>query len=238
MGEQDMRQFFESYHAAAKSALGAAKSLEELMAITARALDELDELFAQGMIRMRASIACCAGCCYCCYLKVDVTPAEAFLLADRVKREPEEEERNAVLTRAEENRAKISPMSVNQHLGANLPCPFLKKGQCSVYSVRPAVCRIFHAQTVQTCKESFERPEEMELPDSQVLPIRLVLGAARLALEQGYEALGYDARSYDLNSALLEALRDTNCARRWQDKKPAFPRKALAKDHVERERGN
>jgi Fe-S-cluster containining protein len=230
---EEMRRFLEGRVAVAKSAIGAARNVEELKAVTARLLDELDGLFAEGMIRTRASIACSAGCCYCCCLKVDVFPAEAFLLADCVKRNCSEDVRNAVLVKAGQNRAKIAPMNVEQHLGANLPCPLLCNGRCSAYLARPSTCRVFHAQTVQTCKTSFEHPEDMHSPDSQIRPIQLVLGAARMAVAQGYEAFSYDARSYDLNSALLEALRDGKCERRWRDKKRAFPRDALAKDHIE-----
>jgi Fe-S-cluster containining protein len=233
-----MQQFFERSYAAVKSVISAAKSAEELKAVTAHALVELDDIFAQRMIRLRASIACCAGCCYCCYLKVDVLPAEAFLLADYVLNNCTEDEKSVVLMRAEANRVKISPLSCDQHMGANLPCPLLKDERCLAYSARPSLCRMFHAQTVQTCKESFEQPEDLDSPDSQVTEIRVVLMVAREALAKAYKDCGYDARPYDLNSSLLEALRDTNSEKRWRDKKAAFPRTALAKDYVERRGGH
>jgi hypothetical protein len=97
---EEMRRFLEGRVAVAKSAVGSARNVEELKAVTARMLDELAGLFAEGMIRTRASIACSAGCSYCCCLKVDVFPAEAFLLADYVKRNCSEEVRNAVLVKA------------------------------------------------------------------------------------------------------------------------------------------
>lgn len=234
---QDRFEFLGSYHAAARSAVRAAKSAGELKAVTASALRDLDQRIAEGVIRLRTSIACCPGCCYCCYLKVDVTPSEAFLLADHVRKNFAEDEINAVLAMADENRRRIFPMSLNQHLAANLPCPFLRVRECSVYPVRPARCRMFHAQTVRTCQASFEQPEKLDIPDSQVRQLCTVLELAHFALDQAYELEGYDTRSYDLNAAVLEALRDPRCERRWRNKKRAFARTALAKDHVEDETG-
>jgi Fe-S-cluster containining protein len=227
------REFFERQESRAKAAIGAAKNVADLKAITAQWLVELDEIFAEVMIRTRSSIACQRGCFYCCYLKVDVTPAEAFILADFVKESLRKEETDRVLGLAAENQAKISQMNFKQHLGSNLPCPFLKNGQCVAYSVRPSMCRMFHAQTVQTCKESFEKPDDLDAPDSQVAEIRVLLGMARAALDKGHKALGFDRRPYDLNSGLLEAVEDSDCEVRWWNKKGAFSWTALAKDFAE-----
>lgn len=220
----------------ASTAIAAARSVEELKAVTASAHQENDRLFDEGMIHTRAAIACQAGCCYCCYLKVDAQPAEVFLVADYIRKHFSKEERQEVLAKADENRRKIEPLTAAQHMGANIPCALLREGRCSVYSARPGLCRAFHAQRVQTCKDSFEQPHRLDLPHSQIPQIQMALSLARNGVEQAYADAGYDSRPYDLNSALHEALSKEQPESRWRDKKSAFAHTALAKDYAGRTR--
>lgn len=71
--------------------------------------------------------ACKSGCSHCCHIPVAIPKLEARALA------------------------KASGRALNEHPhdrdveieGYNYPCPFLVDNQCSVYEVRPAICRTY-----------------------------------------------------------------------------------------------
>jgi Fe-S-cluster containining protein len=231
--ESRLNPFFQGTFTTTHAALKAARSRDDLHSVTTGAHGEIDRIFDEGMIHTRSAIACCAGCSYCCYLKVDARPAEVFAIVQHIRKHFSEAEKTEVLAAAGENRKKIGPMTASQHMGANLRCALLRDGRCSVYPVRPGLCRAFHAQRVQTCKDSFEQPERMDLPHSQVPQIQRALTMAHQGIEKAFADSGYDSRPYELNSALYEALTSEKCEKRWTDKKAAFSRSALAKDYAE-----
>jgi len=228
-----MNSFFESFYSNATAALKRVKDARDLKAVQAKANEEIDRVFSSVLARSGSAIACREGCSFCCYLKVDIHAGEAFLIADYIRAHFSESARHFVEEKARENWVKIEPMTLNEHFSVNLPCPLLKDGRCSVYSVRPAACRMFHAQTIQTCQESFEQPHDLTAPDSPVPAVRIACGSAHLGVTKAFEDAGYDANAYDLNPAILEALGNSHSERRWRDKKGAFPRNMRAKEPSE-----
>ena len=228
-----MNPYVESFYSNATAALKNAKDARGLKAVQSKANSEIDRVFSSALERSGKSIACKEGCSFCCYLKVDIQPGEAFLIADYIRAHFSAEERKVVEEKARENWKKIEPMALKEHFSVNLPCPLLKDGRCSAYSVRPATCRMFHARTIQTCKDSFERPDDLAAPDSPVGAVRLATASAHMGVTKAFEDAGYDSNAYDLNPAILEALGNSHSERRWRDMKSAFPRNMRAKEPSE-----
>lgn len=83
--------------------------------------------------------ACRGGCSHCCNISAVITDIEAEALA-RVSG-----------IRARRPKDGISSDALGKWF--RVPCPFLKKGRCSVYDERPLVCRLqFNiADTSQQC---------------------------------------------------------------------------------------
>ncbi|MDP1931424.1 MAG: YkgJ family cysteine cluster protein [Gammaproteobacteria bacterium] len=151
-------------------------------------------------------IACQAGCWYCCYLKVDVRSEEVLQIVEyvRVSFSPAQQQR--LQDDVAENAKALQAMSGEQQLTANLKCPLLEDGKCSVYAVRPARCRTLHATDVAGCRKAWEEPTNLNIPHT-LAPALLYTGEAHLkGARRAFTDAGHDGRVYELNAALAVAL--------------------------------
>ena len=220
---------------AAESAFEAARSREYTIAVdeirrrgwrqaTQSSHDRLDERLSAAAAAASEKPACRVGCWYCCYLKVGVRPEEAFTIVDFI-REHFTAERSKELREAVAANAKIMrQLPPAERLLAALKCPFLLDGACSIYEVRPARCRSFHAIDVRGCQESFEQPRNLNILTSFVPEVYATGEAHHDACSTAMRTLGLDASVYELNTALDECLTDTRPLRRFERGKPAFIR--------------
>jgi len=71
-------------------------------------------------------VACKQGCSACCHININITEVEAQIIEDQTGR------RYTRLT---------APIRHPEGKFTGVPCPFLADGACSIYSVRPFVCR-------------------------------------------------------------------------------------------------
>jgi Fe-S-cluster containining protein len=107
---------------------------------------------------------------------------------------------------------------------ANLQCPFLAEGACSIYELRPARCRSFHATDVKGCQASFEQPQNLDILNSFV-PEMYTAGEAHLgAYSTAMRENDLDSTVYEMNTALADCLTDSGPVRRFEKGKPAFSR--------------
>ena len=97
--------------------------------------------------------ACAPGCFFCCYLPVDVLAPEAFLIAAHLKRTHSPKELAALVYRLGAH---------SQHNFGTRPCIFLAKGECSIYEVRPMVCRGYNSLSKERC-EDFHHDASIDL---------------------------------------------------------------------------
>lgn len=73
-------------------------------------------------------VACKEGCSYCCHLKIDISRLEAEFIG----------EKTGVMPVVLKDVAPRDPYAFSEQT----PCPFLKKGACSIYEYRPLICRV------------------------------------------------------------------------------------------------
>lgn len=104
---------------------------------------------AKELLRGRLKPACRAGCSACCDQLVDVNAVEAHELAAHVDALPEPE-------RAETMRKLAAKAEAERRTPWNMehrhPCPFLAgDDSCSVYDIRPIVCRSYHSTDPRSC---------------------------------------------------------------------------------------
>lgn len=86
---------------------------------------------------------CKKGCDSCCYAThVDITPAEAFYLADYIRREHELQ--------------NDEYFSIPPRLNKMAACPLLKAGVCSAYDARPLSCRYILSTDIASCLKRLE----------------------------------------------------------------------------------
>jgi Fe-S-cluster containining protein len=96
----------------------------------------------------------------------------------------------------------------------------LRAGACSIYAARPETCRAHHSDDAAACQTNLEQGNEAI--DVKIPGLRGRMYAVMLGLDHAIEEAGFDDRSYDLGTALHEALTDSRCAIRWTQRQPAF----------------
>lgn len=167
-------------------------------------------------------IACTAGCSYCCYYKVEARAPEVLAIQQFIETQFTPAQKARVLRQAALNVAEVKNLSHGQHLTVNQACPLLEDGRCSGYSVRPSKCRNFHAKDVEGCKQSFDEPTNLSIPNSFIEAVALAANGTLTGFEQAQEGSGLDPRVYDLNSALLDAFANPKASKRMRSGKRTF----------------
>ncbi len=153
----------------------------------------------------KAQHACAPGCFFCCYLPVDVLAPEAFRIATHLKQTRSPGELAALVYRLG---AHGQP-----DLGAR-PCVFLADGRCSIYEVRPMVCRGYNSLSKERC-EAFYHDASVDLKGTKDRVAGRLAEAMEDGVIAGLNALGLDAQWYELPSAVLRALETTDGPMRW-----------------------
>lgn len=155
-----VRRPFESIATAAEKAAGDALTTDGPTAAVLRAA-EVGSRSAADIVRVRLAAgrwdppaACARGCAHCCAQRVDITPAEAALIATAL---PEGDPRRE---RVKARAGQLSPMSQEERLRARAPCALLHEdGTCSVYAARPLVCRAASSLDASACARAMETTE-------------------------------------------------------------------------------
>jgi Fe-S-cluster containining protein len=169
-----------------------------------------------------SGIACKAGCWYCCYYKVEAHAEEVLQIADHINKTFSSEQLDGLRKQIAENVDTLGGLSEKEQLQANLKCPLLQDGNCSVYEVRPARCRTFHATDVSGCRQSWEEPHNLAIAHT-LIPELFHFGDAHLSgFRKAMADSGYDTAVYELNAALDMALSDTTPRRRFDKQKKTF----------------
>lgn len=187
-----------------------------------RSYSEFDKLIAKSIEEAPTKPACKAGCSYCCYYKVEVKAHEVLLIHAHLQKSAPAVLREQILASAKANAELIQTLTAKEHLATNIKCPFLVDNQCSIYEVRPFRCRSFHSLQLEACEASYANPSDFSIATE------LIQGVSHFsdALSQGFEAAtmdaGFDHRTYDLNTALLEVHQDATVEKRYKRGKKAF----------------
>lgn len=196
----------------------------------ARAMREhygrLDAVIASSIAATGTKVDCQRGCDYCCYYKVSASASEIFLISNFLLTRVSAECVEAILGAARSNAEQIGRMTTAQHLASNIKCPLLVDGACSVYEVRPAMCRKHHSLNVTLCRQSFEHPEDTTIPNPEEPQVAMRALAAIAGAREGIDKTGLDAGLYDLSAALVEACTDNKAEKRWKKGKKAFSKAA------------
>lgn len=162
-----------------------------------------------------AQLACKNGCFICCHIPVKARPHEIFVLADHIDRRFSAEQREALIGRLRGNLKASDAMSEKERLGTNLVCPLLVEGSCSVHSARPFACRRYHSLDVRACEYSYENPQDLKAsrPRNPVLENRWQEMA--MMADRAYQQSGHKTGAVELCRALLHALENPKCRKRW-----------------------
>jgi Fe-S-cluster containining protein len=149
--------------------------------------------------------ACAPGCFFCCYLPVDLLAPEAFRIAASLKQTRSPGELAELVYR-------LGAHS-QQDFGTR-PCVFLAQGRCSIYAVRPMVCRGYNSLSKERC-EDYHQDASVDLKGTKDRVAGRLAEAMEEGVIAGLTALGLDAQWYEMPSAVLRALETTDGPSRW-----------------------
>lgn len=165
---------------------------------------------------------CQVGCDHCCKnRKIEVTMPEAFYIAEQIKKMP-------AITQAELFKTLSQSVKATKEQKPPEACTFLKERKCTIYQVRPSVCRKAHSQSVEACANDQDIPQHLGA----------LIGAEAMMLgtKQAFEALGYLAEVEELNLAVYNALTSPNALTEWYkaflDKQKALKSSQIASDNA------
>ena len=153
-----------------------------------------DAVVASAMETSSVKPACRAGCSYCCYYKVEARAIEILAIQQYVLTKFKPELIRSIVEQANQNVAEAKKLTHVEHLATNQRCPFLVENQCVIYPVRPSKCRNFHASDMQGCKDSYEQPTNLEIPNSYITEIFEAANGTTQGFEQATDEAGLDAR--------------------------------------------
>ena len=155
-----------------------------------------------------ARAACRSGCSFCCHIFTTVTAPEALLISREIKENRSSDEIANIVERCK----PLIGKNLDQRFGAKLPCPLLENDRCSVYAVRPTVCRKYASVSAADCEAAFNG-DGREIP---FLIKSMQIGSyASLALHAALQASDLPNEGYELSEVLMIALTVENAEERW-----------------------
>jgi len=182
--------------------LRANRSIDFVLQFAGYAQAEVDRV-RDAVVRKGVHFDCKKGCSWCCRsFRVDALPQEIFRIARELRRRGELASTLAALS-AYTERAKQATT-----FRRDSACPFLVDNACSIYAVRPMMCRKCNSLDVEKCKDPAATiPENSELA--------LKAGAILHGTIQAYERSKLSPKAHELAPGVLLALTDDDAEARW-----------------------
>jgi Fe-S-cluster containining protein len=198
-------------------ALNAARSVEMALEVTSQTLTFADQLIDafEATHPLPRAVACVPGCTYCCHNQVEVTPAEAFLIAQVIgqycspRRLEGLREKTLRMAALKVGKSKEELAAARQ----TQPCPLLAEDKCVVYPWRPLMCRAMHSLDREHCRLSFAAGDlsgDEYYLHRYVFPLSLSAGLAA-----GFREAGCQTPALELTRTLGQILLEPRLAERW-----------------------
>jgi len=134
------------------------KTSQSLVALMIEVYDEIERSFRNMQEQIGKRVTCKAGCYYCCYQKIGITMPE-FLVIDSVIKNSD-----------------VLPINKDKIMGSTIvsihdnewkyfgdPCGFLDRNICTIYPVRPLMCRAWHVfNSSENCRKKYLEKEDCD----------------------------------------------------------------------------
>jgi len=160
-------------------------------------------------------VACREDCDSCCYNQVELTPPEALVLGHHIAQQFSQAEKDLLLAHVERIIEIIARMGKAESAARRreIPCPLLRNRKCSVYPVRPLVCRAMHALDRERCDAELRAGS---LAGSSYYAHRHEIALSVAAgLMEGCRAAGLQSGALNLAQALHDFFVQENPVEKW-----------------------
>jgi Fe-S-cluster containining protein len=161
-------------------------------------------------------VACQSGCNYCCHSQVNIIPIEALLISAFIKTDFTCTEVGTLNADISHIQLLTAGKTVEQvyALKGELPCLFLKKGKCSIYKMRPSICRSWNSFDSKTCKDAYNSIDYRSTVISS--PARnFVFGTTRAIFKQLSEAFSLQSEILLLHNAMSDCVNSKDPIGQW-----------------------
>lgn len=179
----------------------------DLHAIVSSAIsvaDFTDEAIAIVREEYRPVLQCREGCAYCCRKPgVLVTIPDLLRILSTVRARFDVSAMSALTVRAKQYTSAIEGRDFNAPTDQSVPCPLLIDERCSVYDVRPLVCRGYNSTSADACRAAHHDMRHV-VPIFSIM--KDVTDGAAIGVTQSLREVGVNDAMVDLGSALHAVL--------------------------------
>lgn len=206
-GDFDFYGFAMEIERTATALLGDGASADELI----QACRVVQEMAETALVRHRGDasrIACGPGCAHCCVVSVAVLRPEAVTIVAYLERKLSAGHFLALAQKVDTLAAELRWLDEEERIRQRRPCALLDgAGNCSVYPVRPLLCRGLTSVDPETCRQAVELlPLEEAPPVTVNLFQSFLYNQAFLALAQAMANAGLENGSRELTAAIKALL--------------------------------
>ena len=177
-----------------------------LIALMAELLPGLEnELQHHLTAEDRRRVACFAGCGTCCMVNVSVLMPEAVNIVAYLRCNRSKEELRRLYDEMEIFVAAISDLDEEERIAMRRSCIFLDAvGRCTIYPVRPLLCRSITSTDAQVCRDSLTMQAlGEEIPIMMNLFQKNLFDIAYQAVAKALTRRGLDAHGYEMTAAVM-----------------------------------
>jgi Fe-S-cluster containining protein len=178
--------------------------LRQVVSTAAEATAFADEALGIVGEEYRPPVQCKEGCAFCCRKPgVLVTIPEFVRIVEQLLATLDRRSLDQLRLRIARYVSALDGRSFNEPTNAEVPCPLLVNDRCSVYAIRPLVCRSYNSTSVEACRRA-------SLDQTSTVPIFAMLkdvtDGITVGVAQALERRGLSRALLDLGSALAIAL--------------------------------
>lgn len=169
------------------------------------------------------NVACQAGCHYCCFYQVILTAPEALLIGDYIDRAYSKKDKEDLKQRISRLLCLTAGKSCQERIEVwhDTPCIFLAESRCSVYAVRPFVCRAWHSLDADHCKHPFDSGVPWQGVDCHAHRYH-IFKSVRAGINTATTDVGCQGGMMEMASAIEQYLNQGNAIEAWIQGKPVF----------------
>ncbi|NJA07486.1 YkgJ family cysteine cluster protein [Methylococcaceae bacterium WWC4] len=169
-------------------------------------------------------VDCDKGCATCCTLRVTATAPEVLLIERFIRHGQARGRELNLAKRVVKANAETAGLDEARRVALRRRCPFLERGVCMIYPVRPLACRGHACYDRKACVDA-AKGRITEIPYSE--PHRQFRSLIQNALQSTLRDAGYGWGLYELNQAVTLALADASNLDRWLAGENLWPGAAI-----------
>ncbi|WP_320044655.1 YkgJ family cysteine cluster protein [uncultured Desulfobacter sp.] len=162
------------------------------------------------------TVACRSGCSYCCHSQIHVLPIEVLLILSFLSECFTRKQILLLMDRIDQRLQRTREKSLGSlfSIKDKLPCIFLENGMCSIYEVRPFICRAWNSMDSSLCKKIFDSgkfDDEIEASSAR----NLIFESSRSLFSDFGRQLKLETVPFEITQAVFNCLKTTNPLPLW-----------------------